>query len=283
MFVVSSSCRTGCRVDPFIITVATTGAMHRREEVLVPYTPREVADEVVRACDAGAAIAHIHVRDAQGRPSLDPTLLGETVERIRARCDVVICLSNTSPWDPDEVRLAVCDLEPELVTVIPGTIALEELELPNSPAFLKAVGQRLRERRIHAEIEAVGPAHLYYAQRLVERGILAGPLHVQFALGYPGGMPATARSVLTMLDCLPPGSSWGMICHGPEHWRMVGLAVAMGGHARVGMEDHPFIRPGTLAGGNAELVARAVRLARELDREPASPAQARRLLGLSPR
>lgn len=273
-------------MDRVVLSVATTGSWPtRRQTPYVPITPEEIAAQAVAAWREGAAIVHIHVRDAQERVTVDLALYRRVVEMIRAQgCDVLVNLSTSGGAGAagEEARLAIVDLRPDLASFDAGTMNFGERVFANPPQFLEQLALKMQQVGVKPEIECFDTSFIYNALRLVEKGLLQAPLWFQFVLGVRGGAPAGARQLVHMVEQIPPGAPWSVCAVGRDQLPMNVQAIAMGGHARTGLEDNIYYRRGELATSNAQLVARLVRIARECGREPATPAEAREILGLVP-
>jgi len=272
-------------VDKLIISVALTGSWTTREQTpYVPLTPDEIAEQAVAAWRAGAAIAHIHVRDANGIITCDPTRYAEVREHIRAAgCDLILNFSTGggAGRTTEDDRLAPVTLRPEIASFDAGSTNFGEGVFINSPTFLRRLARLMQEHGVKPEIECFDAGMVTNALRLADEGLLARPLYVQFVLGVRGAAPATVPQLVHLVGMLPPGTPWSLCAIGREQLPMNLAAIVMGGHARTGLEDNLYYTRGYLAAGNAHLVARLARLARELGRPPASPAEARASLGLS--
>jgi len=271
-------------MDPLIISVATTGNWLTREQTpYAPLSPREVATAAVDCWCEGVTIVHIHVRDSQGAASLNKDLFRETVELIRAAgCDIIINFTTSGRLGqlPDEDRFNPVELKPELASFDAGSINIRNGVFINSATFLENLAQKMLENGVKPEIECFDTAMIANALDLAARGFIKPPLFFQFVLGVPGGAQATAKQLLHMVELIPPGSPWSVCGIGPYQLPLNTLAIVMGGHTRTGMEDNIYYRKGELAKSNAQLVARVVRIARECEREIASPGEARKILGL---
>ena len=278
-----------------IITVAVTGAWPtRKDNSNLPVTPQEIADDVYSCWQAGAAVAHIHVREDDGTPSMRFERYQETVALIRAKKDCDICLNITSSGgtlgpgtteEDDETRIRpIRELRPELCSFDCGTMNWQYRTIfENHPRFLERLGRTAQEVHVKPELEIFDIGMLYAAQHYMERGILKAPCHFQFILGAPGGVAATVEDLLTLKQRLPPGSTWAASGIGRGHIPIMLATIALGGHLRVGMEDNVFYHRGIPAASNAQLVERAVRLLGEAGLQAASPDEARRILGIGKR
>ncbi|SDM87333.1 3-keto-5-aminohexanoate cleavage protein [Bacillus sp. OK048] len=267
-----------------ILTVAPTGAVTRREDTPnLAHSPKEIADEVFKCYQAGAAIAHIHVRENDGTPSMNIEKFRETVTLIRERCDIVINLTSSGGIglnEDDRIRPFV-ELLPELATFDAGTMNWRhETVFDNNPKFLERLGTEMGKVNVKPEIEVFDAGMLYNALYYVKKGILKEPLHVQFVLGAPGGIAATVENLIFLKGLLPENTTWGAFGVGRMSVPIMMTTLALGGHLRVGMEDNIFIQKGVLAKSNVEFVEQAKRLVKEVGKELATPDEAREILSL---
>lgn len=269
-------------MDKLIITVAPTGAQTTREHTpYVPFTPKEIADSVYEAWQAGAAIAHIHVRDENGNNSLDLDIYREVVHRIKDKCDIIINLTTAGGVAMnDEDRLRVCELSPELATFDAGSMNFGGDVFLNSPNFLERLAMKMKEYQIKPEIEIFDVGMIDNTLRIAKKGLIESPFHFQFVLGIRGGMPATPKNLLFLTESIPAGSTWSAIGASKDQLTINTMSILMGGHVRVGMEDSVYYRRGELAKTNAQFVERIVDLSRTLGRDIATPNEAREILGL---
>jgi 3-keto-5-aminohexanoate cleavage enzyme len=184
---------------------------------------------------------------------------------------------------PIEERLVPLQLKPELASFDAGSINLGGSVFINTPEFLDEAARKMRGAGVKPEIEVFDTGMLVTALRMRDEGKLDEPLHFQFVLGTPWGAPATPKSFLHLYEQMPSNATWSIIGIGRGYLPMAMLALIMGGHIRVGMEDNIYVRQGVLARTNAELVDRVIRICREYGREIASPSEARAVLGLRKR
>jgi 3-keto-5-aminohexanoate cleavage enzyme len=271
---------------PVIITAGLTGSrISRAQTPHIPITPEEIAAEGIAAWRAGASVVHVHVRDAAtGLGTQDVAVFGEVVTALRAETDAILCLTTSGiPGRNLSVaeRISALALRPELASFDAGSINTEAGVFLNEPAFLDALAAEATKQGVKLELECFDLGMIVTALRYHAEGKIPAPLHFQFVTGAKHGMPATAGALVTAVDMLPPGATWSVIGIGRAQTPMAMLALAMGGHVRVGLEDNIYYRRGELATGNAPLVERVVSLAAELDRPVATPAQARALLGIA--
>jgi 3-keto-5-aminohexanoate cleavage enzyme len=270
--------------DPVIITAAVVGAeVTRAQSPFVPYTPSEIAAAAVEAWRAGAAALHLHARWPDGRPSQEAVHFREIIDRIRsAGCDAVIqCSTGGAVGMSLEERLGSLVDGAEMGTLNLGTMNFGDEVFVNARPDLVRVAGRLRERGLVPECEVYDAGMLDTLRWLLAKGHLAAPYHVQFVLGVPGGMSASERNLRFLVEGLPEPTHWTGAGVGRAQLELAGLALRLGGHVRVGLEDNLYLSKGVLAKGSHELVARAVELAGAEGRTPATPAEARRLLGVA--
>ena len=265
-----------------IITVAPTGPIAtRRDNPTLPVTPEQIADEVERAYNAGAAVAHLHFRDAQERPTADLEIARKTMDLIQARCPILIQLSTgVGLGVPFAERAALVELRPQMATLNTCSMSFGDAEFSNPPADVRRLAGRMLELGVKPELEIYDTGHLDMALRLRDEGLLVGPLQFSIVLGIRGGMAATPENLMMMVSRLPDGCIWQVIAIGRENLRLTALGLALGGNARAGLEDTLHLRKGELADGNLPLVTRAADIARSIDRMPVGPETASDLLGL---
>jgi 3-keto-5-aminohexanoate cleavage enzyme len=267
-----------------IISAALTGTRRSERNPHVPMTPEAIGEDAIRASRAGAAIVHIHARDDQGDPAWEAEYFRRTLDVIRgAGCDVLVNL--TTSWGGtridtrDEQRFAPLGLQPDLASFDCGSMNFGDRVFHNSPDFLRALAVRMREADVKPELEVFDTGMLGTALRLAEEGMLEPPLFIQLVLGVAGGAPATPRQLVHLVDMLPPGAIWSVCAIGRAQLPLNVLGAALGGHVRTGLEDNLWFAHGDPA-DNARLVARMAELAIHLGRRPATPVEARKLLGL---
>lgn len=271
--------------EPVIITAAVVGAeVTRAQSPHVPYTPVEIAQAAVDAWRAGAAAVHLHARWPDGRPSQEAAHFREIIDRVRAAgCDAVIQCSTGGAVGMDlEERLGSLVDGAEMGTLNLGTMNFGDEVFLNSRPDIVRVAARLRERGLVAECEVYDAGMLETLRWLRAHGHLAAPYHVQLVLGVQGGLGASERNLRFLVEGLPEPAHWTAAGVGRAQLELAALALRLGGHVRVGLEDNLYLSKGVLARGSHELVARAVELAHHAGRAPATPAEARRLLGLAP-
>jgi 3-keto-5-aminohexanoate cleavage enzyme len=269
--------------EPVIVAAAVVGAEVRREQnPAVPYTPAEIAAAAVSAGRAGAAVVHLHARWPDGRASQEAAHFREIVDRIRsAGSEVVIqCSTGGAVGMSIEERLGSLVPGAEMGTLNMGTMNFGDGVFVNARPDIVVVAERLRSRRLVPECEVYDAGMLDTLAWLLARGHLAQPYHVQFVLGVPGGMSGSERNLRFLVEGLPEAVHWSVAGIGRFQLPMAEVALRLGGHVRVGLEDNLFISKGVLAAGNDQLVEAALGLAEKAGRRPATPAEARVLLGI---
>lgn len=270
-----------------VICVAITGSWPTKEDnPNLSITPQEIAEDVYESWKAGAAIAHIHVRNDDGTPSTDFNRYKETVDLIRAKKDCDICINITSSGSVgfgDEERIyPLQQLLPEMASYDAGTMNWQHRTIfENHPRFLEKLGLALQEYNIKPEIEIFDAGMVYNALYYLKKGILKAPSHFQFVLGAAGGMSNTIENLVFLKGLIPEGSTWSACGIGRGHMPIMLATIAMGGHLRVGMEDNVMYSKNVLADSNAQFVARAKRLLEEAGFEAATPDEARQIYGLT--
>jgi 3-keto-5-aminohexanoate cleavage enzyme len=272
-------------VTSTLITVAPTGAEHAKADVpQLPTTLDELVAEA-KACEAaGAGLVHVHIRDADARPTLDLARLRDTVAALRESTSLVVQLSTGgSVHDPLDARLRVLEAAPDSCSLTCGTVNFGDDVFLNPWPFMVELYEAAREARVVPEFELFDLGHVAALRRLLDTCGLpyGGKVHCDFVMGVPGGMPGTAQALVAGVQALPAEvTSWSATGIGRTHLPVLAAALSLGGHLRVGMEDNIVYARGQQVRSNAELVERAARVATELQRPPMSTAQARELLGL---
>ena len=268
-----------------LVTIAPTGAETVKTDCPQLPTTLEELVETARACEeAGAALIHVHIRDAEHRPTLDPTRLRDTVQALREQTSLVIQLSTGgSVHDPLDRRLAVLDAAPDSCSLTCGTTNFGDEVFLNPFPFMSELYVLAQERQVVPEFELFDLGHVAALRRLIDAHGLpcGGQVHVDFVTGVPGGMPGTPQALLAGVAALPPETtSWSATGIGRAHLPIAATAVAAGGHLRVGMEDNLVYAKGRPVRHNRELVERASSLATLMQRPPMTTAACRELLGV---
>ena len=265
-----------------IITVAPTGNVPTREmNPHLPVTPEEIADSAVRCRKAGASLIHIHARDPNEKPTLDPQVFARIHSLVAKRTDLIVQISTggRAGMDAESRSAAVRLLRPEMASLTTGSMNFPDRVYANSFELIELLARTMKEAGTKPEMEIFEPGMITNAQKLVAKELATEPLHFDFVLGSRGSLPATAKNLLYLSETIPPGSTWTVAGIGRWQLPMAALAIVMGGHVRVGLEDNLYYRKGQLA-TNEQLVARVARIAAEVGRPVATPEEARQILGL---
>lgn len=265
-----------------ILTAAIVGAeITRAQTRFLPITPEEIADEAARCREAGAAVIHLHVRNDDGSPTQARDRFAATVERIRAKTDCIIQVSTGGAvgMSIDERAESLAG-RPEMATLNCGSLNFGDDVFVNTRPQIRDLAARLRAAGAVAELECYEVGHVEEALALADKGVIPRPLHFQFVLGVPGGIAANERNLRFLVSLLPAdgSASWAVAAVGRFQQPMTELAMRLGGHARVGLEDNIYLSKGVLAEGSAPLVERAARYATSIGRTPVNPDRARALL-----
>ena len=273
-------------MEKLIITAAICGAEVTKEQnPAVPYTVEEIVREAKSAVDAGAAIVHLHVRKDDGTPTQSHVRFQECEEAIYKVCPDVILIPSTGGavgMSPEE-RLDSTNTTPipEMATLDCGTCNFGDEIFDNTMPTMRAFGKRMIEKGIKPEYECFEMGHLDTILTMARKGEVPGdPMQFNFVLGVPGCTPATVSNLAWMVNQIPAGSTWTVTGVGRSAFPMAAAAIAMGGNVRVGFEDNIYLSKGVKASSNGELVAKVVRIAKELGREIATSDEARAILGL---
>lgn len=271
-------------MEKLIITAAICGAEVTKEHnPSVPYTVEEIAREAEASYKAGASIIHLHVREDDGTPTQSKERFRACIEAIKEKCPDVIIQPSTggAVGMTNAERLQPVELLPEMATLDCGTCNFGGDDIfVNTENTIREFGKRMIELGIKPEVEVFDKGMIDMAIRLAGKGFIASPMHFNFVMGVNGGISATPRDLVFMAGSIPQGSTFTVSGIGRNQFPMAATSIIMGGHVRVGFEDNVYLSKGVLAKSNGELVEKAVRLARELGREIATPAEARRILGL---
>ena len=285
-----------------ILTCAVTGGHdNQAKHPDYPITPQQIANDCIAVGRAGAAIAHIHVRDPQtGMRSGDPALFSEVFERIKdSGSDILINLttsegarftpgsgdakvggSGTTLVQPLDRLHHIEALKPDICTLDVGTFNFGEVVFMNTPQHLRIMAGRIRELGVKPELEVFEPGHIMFAHQLIREGLIDSPPMFQICLGIPHAAPATPEILTVMKDLLPENANWSAFGISRSEFDIVAQAASRNGNCRVGLEDNLYLSRGRFA-TNVELVERAVRIIRETGREPATPTQAAVILGIT--
>ncbi len=276
--------------DKVVITAALTGvAANRNQCKWIPYTPQEIADEALACYNAGASVVHIHAREDDGSPSWRVEVFREVMEETRKRCPIIINFSTGAVLVERDARIAhIKELKPEIAALNMGTMNYAKYS-PKRKDFVFSVVfhnpfedimfflDTMKKNDIRPECECFDLGHLESIFPLMDMGVLTD-FQVSLIMGVVGGMAATARNLAHVASVVPPGVAWEVIGIGQEQWVLITTALALGGNIRVGLEDNFYLAPGEMAQGNGPLVEKAVRMTRDVGREPATVEEARAIL-----
>lgn len=271
-----------------IITAAISGGGRagKEQNPYIPVTPLEMAEVAARCRQAGAAVVHIHARDHVGKVTADPDIFRETHQLIRERCDIIIQDSTgLGALVDNEDRIKVLEANAEMASLNMGTMVRTGWDnsiFLNTPEQIEKFTRRMLELNIKPELEVFSHSMFRDVERLISKGLLKKPYIINLVLGasYQGALEATEKNLVSMLSYLPEDSIFTVSAMGQKQLPLTTLGMLLGGNVRVGLEDNLYYRKGMPA-TNEMLVERAVRLARELEFDVASPDEAREILGIN--
>ena len=268
-----------------VLAAAIVGAEVTREQTpYLPITAQEIADEAARCREAGCAVIHLHVRDADGSPTQARERFAEAIEAITQKTD---CIVQTSTGGAVGMSIAEragpLGCRPEMATLNLGTVNFGDDVFVNTRPDIRGLARLIRDAGSVPELECYEVGHVEEGLALAKEGLLSAPYHFQFVLGIAGAIGASEENLRTLVARLPPDATWAVAAVGRHQRPMTELAMRLGGHARVGLEDNIYLEKGVLAKGSAPLVARAAEYARSIGRTPLEPEQARAHLGLPSR
>lgn len=271
-------------MEKLIITAAICGAEVTKEHnPAIPYTVEEIVREAKSAYEAGASIIHLHVREDDGTPTQCKDRFKVCIDAIKAECPDVIVQPSTggAAWMTAEERAQPVDLAPEMATLDCGTLNFGGSEIfVNTEDMIKQFGSMMMEKNVKPELECFDKSMIDMAVRLKKKGFIKKPAHFSFVMGVNGGIGGSLRDFLFMRNSLPSDATYSVAGIGRHEFSLATAAIIDGGHVRVGFEDNIYLERGVLAKSNGELVEKVVRLAGELGRDIATPAEAREILGL---
>lgn len=297
--------------DKAVVTAAITGSIHTPGMTpYLPITPEEIADEAVRACEAGAAVAHIHVRNPEtGQPVSDVELFRQVVTKVKEKCDMVLCLTSGGGlgMTTEQRLLPISTFKPELGSFNAGSVnfalfhALERYKefkfdweaqylgftedfiFPNTFKTMKEFSRIFGENDTKPEFEVYDSGMINNVAFLISRDYVKTPVYIQFVMGVLGGITPSSKNLFNLVEYakeLIGDFEFSVCVAGRDQFAMCTQALLLGGNVRVGLEDNLYVEKGVMAKSNAEQVAKIIRIARELGIEPATPNEARNILGL---
>ena len=279
--------KKGNVVEKVIITVAPVGSWPTRAmNPNLPITPEEIAAEVLRSCEAGAAVAHLHARDLETEePTTDTAGYQAVFTSVRAACpEIIVQLSTASGaaklgFSPEQRIRHIHELKPEMASLNAGSMNMHGNVFINSPETIEQYARVMAELNVKPEFEVYDVGMIENIEQLVRKpGLVPEPYHYGLVLGVPGGIPATVKNLIHLVDALPEHCTWQSIAIGRHQIPLGTVGVVLGGGIRVGFEDNIYLDRGVLAKSNAELVEKAVKIIHELGLEIASAEEARKLL-----
>lgn len=279
--------------DKVVISAALTGVAANRDQCSwIPYTPEEIAEEALRAYNAGAAIVHIHGREYDGTPTWRVEIFREVMQEVRKRCPIIINFSTGAVGVDRDTRIGhIRELGPEIAALNMGTMNYAKYSPKRRNFVFSLVFQNpfddimfflasMNENGVKPECECFDLGHVESISPLMDMGLLKN-FQVSLIMGVVGGMGATARNLAHVSSVVPAGVAWQVIGISQEQWLLISTALALGGNIRVGLEDNFYLSPGKMADGNGPLVEKASRMARDIGREPATVEEARAILRLN--
>jgi len=273
-----------------IITVAQTGGMHGKEaNSNLPEQPLEIAESTYECYNEGAAIVHIHARDKAGKVTSAPEVYKEIHELIKTKCNII--LQDTTGGGPGltlDERIRCLEAAPEMASLNMGTLMrvsgpYEGIPFANPRAEIERFAKEMLDRNIKPEMEVYSHSMFRDIKNLINKGLIRKPYYVNLVLGmtHQGAVEATPDYLWSMREFLPAGTIFNVTAIGKAQLPLTTMSILLGGMVRVGMEDNIYYKTGELAKSNSQLVARAVRITRELNMDIASPDEAREILGLT--
>jgi len=271
--------------EPVIITVAITGAVPKKKDnPAVPVTTSEQIESTQQAFEAGASLVHVHVRNPDESPGSDPDMYGRVQEGVRKYCPgMIVQFSTGGRGREHSKRGAMLYLKPDMASLATGSVNFPTAIYENPPDFVEGLAKAMIENDVKPEVEVFDLAMLYNAANLVKKGLLKDPPHVQFVMGIQNAMPAR-KSIFDFLRSelkeVLPNATWVAAGTGRFQWEVNKWCMEAGGHVRTGLEDNLKIEADRLAASNAELVKKVVDNCDKFGRRPATPAEARKILGL---
>jgi len=298
-------------MDKRIITAAITGAIHTPTmSPYLPITPKQIIDEILAVHEAGGTVCHVHVRDPKtGRPVADMDIFREIASTVKSKCDIILCLTTGGGlgMSAEERVQTVAKLSPELASLNAGSVNFalfhamdkwkdwkyewepkylaqtEDFIFPNTFKTLREFSESFKKNNTKPELEVYDSGMINNMAFLIQRGYLKKPVYIQFVMGVLGGITPTPENLMFLVDYakrLIGDFEFSVCVAGRAQFPICTQSLLLGGHVRVGLEDNLYLEKGVMAKSNAEQVAKIIRIARELGLEPATPDEAREILGL---
>ena len=286
--------------EKLIVCVAPTSNFQGKEaNPALPYSPDEIAEDACQCWNEGAAIIHIHARDKEGKPTNDPEVFRQIDQKIRGKgCNIIIQHSTAMAIRLDDLRAGKqLDLDAGARSIEPhpemcslnthlGCVMFKGLEAPTpwTRSWIEKHAKIMLDRQIKPELEVYSPGNMEEVFNLIDKGLLTKPYWISFVFGMhrvnQGAIRYTPKNLMHYLDMLPEGAMFSVLGIMDAELKVGALSILLGGHVRVGFEDNIHYKKGVLAENNAQLVARIIRIGRELGREIATPDEAREILGV---
>ncbi|MDT8286634.1 MAG: 3-keto-5-aminohexanoate cleavage protein [Elusimicrobiales bacterium] len=268
--------------NKMVITCALTGAeTTKQQQPALPVTPEELAAAAAEACEAGAAIIHLHARNDDGSPTADIKVFKKAIDLIRAKSDVVIEITTGGAvgMTPDE-RIAPVALKPDMASLDCGTVNFGDEYIVNTLPIMRQFASEMNKHGVRPTLECFDVSHVQSSHILIREGLIKPPYHYGFVMQVPAALSFSVKTLSYMIDQMPAESYFTVMGIGRMHIPGIYGAIASGGFIRVGFEDNIYYSKGRLAKSNAEFVERAVRVSREAGLEIATPSDARKLFDL---
>ncbi|HWR45149.1 3-keto-5-aminohexanoate cleavage protein [Sporomusa sp.] len=268
-------------MEKLIITIAPTGNVPTKFMTPhVPVTPSEIANDIISCQKAGAAVAHIHARDERQVPTTDIKYFAEIVRLLDAAgCSIIKQISTGARGGKSgEARAESLVLQPQSASLATGSSNFPASVNANDPGLVEYMAKIMLDKSIKPEIEVFDTAMIHNAVNLQKAGLLKGPLLFNLVLGVKGSLPATAKNLFFLVESLPADAVWSVSIIGPQHVNLSTVAIALGGHVRVGIEDNIYYTKGVLA-TNVSMVERIVNIAQSVGRELATPEDVLKIWG----
>ena len=276
--------------DTAVISAALTGALTTRDQCEhIPYTPEEIAEDAAAAREQGAAVAHIHARTENGSPTFDADVYQQIYDEVRDRTDILINFSTGALHEPVESRVEyVEETEPDIAALNMGSMNYAkysesrddfvfDMVFQNPFQEIRQFLQAMNDHGVKPELECFDTGHIGNIRPFLQSGELEHPIHFSLIMGVLGGIPASVENLAHQVRQLPDDANWQVIGISRDQWELVAAALSMGGNVRVGLEDNFYLPNGEMA-RNPELVGKAADMARDVGREPATPAEAAEIM-----
>jgi len=293
MTIATQNSTKGNDPDKAIISAALTGALTTRDQCeSIPYTPEEIAKDAAAAREVGAAIAHIHARTDEGGQTVDTDVYREIYHEVRDRTDILINFSTGAVGFSIEERLDYLrEVQPDIAALNMGSMNYAKYSESNDEFVFNMVFENsfddiqrfvktMKEAGVKPELECFDTGHIGNSRPFLKSGELQHPLQFSLIMGVLGGIPATIENLTDQVRQLPDDSNWQVIGISQDQWPLVGAALSMGGNVRVGLEDNFYLPSGEMS-TNPGLVEKAAKMSRNVGREPATPDEAREILGMT--